>query len=517
MTKSAVNNKRIAKNTLYLYLRMLFVMGISLYTVRAVLDILGVVDYGIYNVVGGVVTMFAFMNKTLSTSSQRYFSVALAKNDQEDLKRVFSLNLTVFLILGLFVFLLLETIGLWFVNTKMSIPVERMGAANVVYQLSIIAMFLHIAVIPYMALVIAHEKMNIFAIIGVLDAAAKLVIVFVLSATSFDKLIVYGLLILLLTLGNFLWYVFYCLKHYSESYYRWYWNKTEAIELLGFSGWHFLGTFSTTCRSQGINILLNLFFNPAVNAARAVAYQVYGAAQQLVTNFFTAVKPQIYKSYASEQFQDLYKLINRSTMICTFLLSLLVFPFLSNTEMILGWWLKEVPDYAVVFTQLVLLNGLVDSLNLPMTAAALATGKIRKYELWLATTTLFNIPISYVMLKFGAPPYAAMLVSILISSACVIIRAFLLKEMIQFPVRPYFTMALKVLAVTVAMLFLVRWGFHDRVDGLLSLILYSCIIVAVLTALYAIIIGRRDRQYVFNTIKGKVESFRSKRQQRKLQ
>lgn len=505
MSKSAVNNKRIAKNTFYLYLRMLFVMGISLFTVRAILDILGVVDYGIYNVVGGVVTMFAFMNKTLSTSSQRYFSIALANNDHEDLKRVFSLNLTVFSLLGLIIFILLETVGLWFVNVKMTIPPERMTAANFVYQLSIVAMLCHIVVIPYMALVIAHEKMNIFALIGVFDAVLKLVIVFVLSVVSVDKLIIYGFLVLLLTFGNLFWYVIYCLRHYSESHYRWYWNKNEAIELLSFSGWHFLGTFSTTCRSQGINILLNLFFNPAVNAARAVSYQVYGAAQQLVTNFFTAVKPQIYKSYASEQFQDLYKLINRSTMICTFLLSLLVFPLMSNTEMILGWWLKEVPDYAVVFTQLVLLNGLVDSLNLPMTAAALATGKIRKYELWLATTTLLNIPISYVVLKLGAPPYAAMLVSILISSVCVIIRAFLLKGMIQFPVRPYFTMALKVLAVTVVMLFLVRWGLHDRVCGLLSLIIYSCIIVAILTILYTMIIGHSDRQYIFTLMKSKAK------------
>lgn len=503
MSNSAVNNKRIVKNTLYLYLRMLLVMAISLYTVRAILDILGVVDYGIYNVVGGVVTMFAFMNRTLSTSSQRYFSIALAKNDFEDLKRVFSLNLTVFFLLGLIVFFLLETIGLWFVNNKMTIPEERMRAANVVYQLSIIAMFLQIVAIPYMALVIAHEKMNIFAIIGIVEAVGKLLIVFLLTSIPFDKLIIYGILILLLVFSTTLWYVFYCLKYYPESHYSWYWNKTEAIELLGFSGWHFLGTFSSTCRSQGINILLNLFFNPAVNAARAVAYQVYGAAQQLVTNFFTAVKPQIYKSYASEQFQDLYKLINRSTIICTFLLSLLVFPIMSNTELVLGLWLKEVPEFAVVFTQLVLLNGLVDSLNLPMTAAALATGKIRKYELWLATTTLLNIPISYVVLKWGAPPYAAMLVSILISSVCVIIRAFLLKGMIQFPVRQYFSMALKVLAVTIAMLFLVRGGFHDRVDGMPSLFFYSCIIVAVLTVLYAIIIGRRDRQYIFTVIKSK--------------
>ena len=217
MSKTSVNNKRIAKNTLYLYVRMLFVMGISLYTVRAILDILGVVDYGIYNVVGGVVTMFAFMNKTLSTSSQRYFSVALAKGDNKGLERVFSLNLTVFLLLGIIIFCLLETIGLWFVNYKMTIPNERLFAANIVYQLSILSMLFHIVMIPYMALVIAHERMNVFAIIGIVDAIWKLAIVFILMIGDLDKLIIYGFLVLLLTLGNLLWYVLYCLKHYKIS------------------------------------------------------------------------------------------------------------------------------------------------------------------------------------------------------------------------------------------------------------------------------------------------------------
>ena len=351
MTKSVVNNKRIAKNTLYLYLRMLIVMAISLYTVRAILDILGVVDYGIYNVVGGVVTMFAFMNKTLSTSSQRYFSVTLAKDDKNDLRRIFSLNLTVFSILGAVVVVLLETVGLWFLNNKLTIPDERMVAANVVYQVSVIAMLLHIVVVPYMALVVAHEKMNIFAIIGIVEAVGKLAIVFFLSIIAFDKLIIYGILVLLLSLGTSLWYIIYCLKHYPESHFRWYWNKNEAIDLLGFSGWHFLGTFSTTGRSQGINILLNLFFNPAINAARAVAYQVYGAVHQLVNNFFTAVKPQIYKSYASGQHEEMFKLVIRSSLFSMYLISLLIFPLIASTEFVLGLWLKEVPEYTIVFVK----------------------------------------------------------------------------------------------------------------------------------------------------------------------
>lgn len=508
MSKSSVNNKRIAKNTIYLYLRMLLVMGVSLYTVRAILDILGVVDYGIYNVVGGVVTMFAFMNKTLSTSSQRYFSVALAKDDNEDLKRVFSLNLTVFLLLGLIVFVLLETVGLWFVNNKMTIPDDRMFAANIVYQLSIISMLFHIVMIPYMAMVIAHEKMNVFAIIGVAEALMKVVIVFLLVISPIDKLIFYGILMLLMTLGNLSWYVIYCLKHYPESHFRWYWNKKEAFELLGFSGWHFLGTFTTTCRSQGINILLNMFFNPAVNAARAIAYQVYGAVYQFVTNFFTAVKPQIYKSYASEQFEDLYKLINRSTLICTGLLSMLVFPLMANTEMVLGWWLKEVPSYAVVFTQLVLLNGLVDAINLPLTASALATGKIRKYEITLCSINLLNIPISYVVLKFGAEPYMAMVISIILSCVSIVARAFILRGMIQLRLRSYFVLVTKIMLITTVMLVAVIWGLRGVINSFGALILFSVIIIMMNTLLYAIIIGKDDRQFIISFIKSKLPKFK---------
>jgi O-antigen/teichoic acid export membrane protein len=485
---------------------MLLVMAIGLYTVRAVLDILGVVDYGLYNVVGGVVTMFAFMNKTLSTSSQRYFSVALAKNDHEDLKRVFSLNLTVFSILGAIVVLLLETVGLWFVNNKMTIPPERMTAANVVYQLSILSMIFHIVVIPYMALVIAYEKMNIFAFIGVVEAIGKLGIVFLLTIISYDKLVIYGILVLMLTFGTSMWYVLYCIKHYPESHFRWYWNKQEALELLGFSGWHFMGTFTTTCRSQGINILLNLFFNPAVNAARAVAYQVYSAVFQLVNNFFTAVKPQIYKSYGSGQFEDMYKLINRSTLICTYLLSILVFPLMANTEMVLGWWLKEVPGYAVIFTQLVLINGLIDSVNLPLTASALATGKIRNYEITLCSINLLNIPVSYIAFKLGAPPYVAMIVSIILACVNVVARAYILKGMIHLPLRTYFVMVMKLLMVTTIMIVGVKWGLQGKVDSILNIILYSFAIVALLTVLYAIIIGHTDRQYIFKVVKQKIGS-----------
>lgn len=501
---SSVNNKRIAKNTFYLYLRMLLVMLISLYTVRAILDILGVVDYGIYNVVGGVVAMFAFMNRTLSTSSQRYFSVALAKGDHNGLKQLFSLNIIVFLILGMIMFALLETVGLWFVNNKMTIPSERLGAANIVYQLSIVSMLFHIVVIPYMALVIAHEKMNIFAIIGVVEAVGKLGIVFLLSFIQFDKLVVYGFLILFVSAGISMWYVIYCLRKFPESYFQWYWNKGKAIELLGFSGWHFWGTFSTTCRSSGINILLNLFFNPAVNAARAVAYQIYGAVHQLVSNFFTAVKPQIYKSYASKQYDELYLLINRSSLMSTFLISLLIFPILANTELVLGLWLKKVPEYTVVFTQLVLINGLVDSMDGPLIASALATGKIKNFMLITSGIVLANIPISYIALLLGCQPWITMCISICLSIVTVISRGYLLKGLIGFPFRNYLFVILRVAVVSALLGIICISIMYGKAHNIIQFVLISGIIMSIVVLFYAIIIPKTDRNFAINLIKNKV-------------
>ena len=321
MPDNSTNNKRIAKNTFFLYLRLIVVMAIGLYTVRAILDLLGVVDYGIYNVVGGVVGMFQFLNGTLATSSQRYFSIEIAKRDKSRLNQWFCLNITTFSVFIILFLVLAETIGLWFVNTQMTIPPERIVAANVVYQLSIISFCVSFYNVPYTALIIAHERMSAFAYISIIEALLKLGIVFVLSIIPWDRLIVYGVLMFLASCGITSSYIIYNHRHFHESKYRPYWNKREFKELVGFSGWHFLGTFSVVIRSQGINILLNLFFNPAINAARAVAFQIYHAISQLSNNFFVAVKPQIYKYYATNELHSLYKLIIRSTAFCSLLVS----------------------------------------------------------------------------------------------------------------------------------------------------------------------------------------------------
>lgn len=481
---------------------MIIVMVVGLYTVRAILDILGVVDYGIYNVVGGVVAMFSFVNGTLASASQRYFSIELAKGDYKRLNEWFCLNISTFSIFILVFLVIAETVGLWFLNYKMVIPEERMFAANVVYQFSIISFCVSFFSIPYNALIIAHEKMSAFAYISIVEAALKLAIVFILKYLLGDKLIVYGILMLLTSTGITMSYIIYNIRHFSESKFHFYWNSSEIKELLGFSGWHLLATFSNVIRSYGINLLLNVFFNPAVNAARAIAFQIYNAVNQLSNNFFTAVKPQMYKSYANDERLALYKLIFRSTIICAYLISLLVFPILHNTEYILGLWLHEVPEYAVVFTQLVLINGLIDSANGPTIAPALATGRIRNYQLSVSITTFLNLPISYIALKLGCAPTSTMIVSIIISYFILFLRAYFLKSMIGLPFMNYCKMILKITALSVALFYIECWLFGSEIANLWEFLLNCVLIVILLSIGYLLFVfDKEDVSIAFHKVK----------------
>ena len=501
---SSVNNRKLAKNTIYLYLRMLVVMVISLYTVRAILDILGIIDYGIYNVVGGIVTMFAFMNRTLSTSSQRYFSIELARGDINKLEKWFSLNITAFFSLGILIVFLLETIGLWFVNVKMTIPDNRLMAANVVYQLSILSFLVQIVAIPYIALVIAHEKMKVFAYIGVIEAIGRLLIVYVLMIQPWDNLIIYGILILLLSVGISFSYVLYCWRHYPESIYHWYWNTIEIKELFGFSGWHFLGTFSTTCRSQGINILLNIIFNPAINASRAIAFQVNSHLMQLSNNFFTALKPQIYKTYAVGDYVSLYKLLFRGTIISTFLVSVVIFPIWSNTNYIMSLWLKNVPDYVVVFTQLTLINGLIDSTNHTLFAASLATGKIKGFMFAVSLIMFCNLPISYLFLLIVNDPTIVFYVSIILSLINVIVMAYILKAKIAFPFIDYLFLLFKLLLISAVLMFVLKCAVYNKVNDLLSLIAVFILVELLIILFYSTIVTREDRELITKAVLKKI-------------
>ena len=312
------NNKRIAKNTLLLYVRMLFMMGISLYTSRVVLNTLGIEDYGIYNVVGGVVAMFGFINGSMSSATQRYITFALGKGDKQRLQTVFSTTLQIHTLIALIIILLGETIGLWFLYNKMQIPADRMDAAFWVLQCSIISTVVMIVSVPYNADIIAHEKMSAFAYISILEVVLKLMIVYMLVIFSFDKLILYSFLILSIQVLIRFCYSIYCNRHFEETKYKNVWDKSLFKEMTGFAGWSMFGNLAGVLFNQGLNMLLNVFFGPVVNAARGVAVQVQNAVQQFVGNFQMALNPQITKTYAQGDLESMHKLMYRSAKFSFF-------------------------------------------------------------------------------------------------------------------------------------------------------------------------------------------------------
>lgn len=496
------NNKRILKNSLFLYVRMIVIMCVNLYVVRLILDLLGVEDYGINNVIYGLVAMFSFLNGTLATSSQRYFSVALAEGSQDKLKKVFSLNVTVFLIFAAIVVVLSETIGLWYVNNKMTMPTERLGAANYIYQLSIIAFVLNLLQVPLNALVIAHEQMKVFAYIGIGEALFKFVIVLALLLPT-DKLMIYGSTNLLATLLVFFAYYIFCRRNFSESKYIPYWNTQEAKDIASFSGWHLLGTISVVVRGQGINLLINAFFNPAVNGARAIAVQIDQAINQLSQNFFVAVKPQIYKNFATKQHEAFITLIFNSTIICTGLVSLISIPMIINADFILGLWLKSVPKYTIIFTQLVLLNSIVDSTSNPSICAALATKKIKTFYLITGSLLMLNLPISYMLLKNSFEPEYTMVVSIGISFIAILARAIILYRLVELPLFKYMSMVFKLSLVTMIIYAITRLSINISESKWVQVSLSSIISTLLHCLLYLLIIPQLYRNKIFAIVKTK--------------
>jgi len=431
------NNKRIVKNTLFLYFRMILILAVSLYTVRVILETLGVVDYGIFNVVGGIVTMFAFLSGTMASASQRFFAFELGRKDNDRLKKIFSITIVIYLVLGIIIFILAETIGLWFLYTQMTIPESRIDAALWVYQFSIFSFMMTMLTVPYNASIIAHERMNVYAYISIVEVILKLLVVFLLVFLSFDKLKLYAILTFSVTTLITLIYRIYCLKKFEECRFSFYWDTDLFKEIVSYSSWNLFGSLAAVFKNQGINILLNIFFDPIVNAARGIAFQVNNSINQFVINFSTAVNPQITKYYAVGQKEKMIRLVFQSSKLSYFLLFIISMPVLSETEFILSLWLKEVPTHTVLFTRLIIINTLIDSISMPLVTSALASGKIKKYQVIVGGVMMLNIPVSYIFLYFGYPPQVTMYVSIIIAIINLISRLLMLKNMILFPIKGF--------------------------------------------------------------------------------
>lgn len=495
---TTANNKRIAKNTMLLYVRMLFIMAVQLYTSRVVLNTLGVVDYGLYNVVGGIVTMFAFLNSAMVTSTQRYITFELGKGNMQRLKEVFTTCVQIHVLISLVIVILGETVGLWFLYEKMVIPEERFTAAMWVYQLSILTMVISVMSVPYNSDIVAHEQMGVFAAISVVEVVLKLAVVYMLVFGDFDKLILYAILIAAVQLLIRYIYTIYCNKHYPESHLIRAFDKQLAKEMGKFMGWNIWGNLAATLFGTGLNLLLNVFFGPVVNAARAIAVQVESAIAGFSSNFLMAVNPQITKLYAQENFAEMHKLIFRASKFTFMLLLALSLPVMIETDIILKVWLKIVPDYTVIFLRLLLCIVIIDSVARPLMTAAAATGDVKLYQSLIGGILLSIVPIAYIVLKLGGSPASVYIVHLVICIIAFLTRLWVVKPMIQLSLRQYFSSVilrcLIVLAVSLPLCLLVK---HSLPIGILPTI-FDCLVCIVVALAASCLLGltSSERQFV---------------------
>lgn len=434
MSDTFANNKRIAKNTLLLYLRTIFVMAISLYTSRIVLQALGVEDYGIYNVVGGIVSMFSLISGSLSGSISRFITYELGHGDKEKLKRIFSTGINIQLFLSLLIVLLAETVGFWFLNFKMNIPTERMGAANWVLHCSALAFVINLISVPYNAVIVAHEKMSAFAYISIFDALLKLLVAYLIIYTSWDKLIYYSILYVVVAIILRLVYGIYCTRNFVESRYQWVHDNNLIKEMSGFAGWTFFSSTAYLFNTQGVNILINLFFNVGINAARGIATQVQSAMMQFVTNFTTAINPQITKLYAAGNITEMKKLVIRGAKF-TGLLSLILFlPVLMETDYILQLWLVEVPDHTAAFIRLAIIGTMIDYLGNTLYTACMATGRIRRYVILITSVGCLVFPLTLLCFYLGAPVESTYVIFAVVYIFVDASRLYIMRGLLSFPV-----------------------------------------------------------------------------------
>ena len=423
------DNKRIARNTLMLYLRMFVVMAISLYTSRVVLRTLGVDDYGIYNVVGGFVAMLAYLNSVFVSATQRFISFTLGEGNKEKLRRVFLTSVSVHLVIAGFILIVAETFGLWFVNAKLQIAPDRMVAANWVYQCSVFSLLATVINIPYKSSIISHEHMHFYAVIGIVEVVLKLAIVFMLLWLPGDKLIIYALLHFAISLFVPFWSMIYC-RRFEECKLGFGIDRPLFKEMFSYSGWVLVGGLGFSFKDHFSNIIMNLFLGTAINAARGVATQVNGIVMSFAENFLTSLSPQITKQYASGNLERCHELVVTGARLAFFLMSLVAIPLIINIDYVLTLWLGVVPDYTSIFIIITLISSTFHATSKTLTVSLQATGNIKLFQIGVAIIMLSELPIAYLLLKLEYPPYYAMLPAILTSIVAVIFRGFIYKRQV---------------------------------------------------------------------------------------
>ena len=484
------NNERIAKNTMFLYFRTLVIMAVGLYTSRIVLQVLGVEDFGIYNIVGGVVSMFALLSGSLNVASQRFLAFELGK-EQPNIQKVFSSTVTIHVILAILIFSLLEILGVWFLNYKINIPPDRINAANWVFHCSVITFCISVISVPYNAAIIAYEKMSTFAYVSIFEALSKLAVVLALLKIKHDSLIMYATFMMLVALVLCFIYGIYCHIYFKECRYNFIIDKDLFYPLLKFSGWNFIGTSAGVLNTQGINILINLFFGVVLNAAKGIAMQVEYVFNTFVGNFMTALNPPIIKAYASQNYDYLNKMIFSGTKAAFFLFGVISLPIFVNAELILSIWLKNVPNYSVLFVRLGIIFTLSQNLSQCLYTAMLATGKIKKYQIIVGGLSIMAFPTAWIFFKIGLGAewgYGAM---IIFSVVCLVARLCLLQEMIPgFQAKDYVKKVLLPVFYTTIPIVSVAFAVHSTIsDQNLIIFCVESIFYCLLSILLVYLIG----------------------------
>ena len=501
-TDTSSNNKRIAKNTLLLYFRMLFLMFIGLFTSRINLQSLGVDNFGIYNVVGGVVAMLSVLTGSLGVAISRDITFEIGRGDKERLNKVFSSAVTIQLFMSILVIIIAEVVGVWFLNNKMVIPADRLYAANWVLQFSTASFVLTLISVPYNACIIAHEKISVFAYITIYEAIMKLVIAYSVFVTPIDKLITYAALLLFLSLSMRIIYGIYCSRKFEECHYRFVFDKDLLKHMGGFAGWTMFGNLAYVGYSQGLNILLNLFFGPSVNAARGVAMQVNEKVSAFCTNFQMALNPQITKSYAANDLKRMHSLVYASSKYSFFMLLLLSLPIMIEAPSILHYWLGVVPDHTVWFVRLIFMILMVDATANPLTVGVQANGNIKVYQIIVGSILLLIVPISYVALKMGCIPEGVFIVhlSVVILAQCV--RIYMVRNMIQLSVSEYIKKVIVKIGLVVATATILPLLLHSYLQSDFMSMILVCLVsmINVMVSVYALGLTVEERIKVYDKV-----------------
>jgi O-antigen/teichoic acid export membrane protein len=479
---------------------MILTMIVSLYTSRVILNTLGVEDYGIYNVVGGVVTMFAFFNSAMSSATQRFLSFEIGKGDFVQLRKTFNATQIIHIGIAVLIFILAETVGLWFVKTYLVIPPERLQSAIWVYHFSVLSFMVSIIQVPYNATIIAHERMNVYAYVSIIEVSLKLLIVFMLTWITYDKLKLYGILHFGVVFIIAAIYRVYTRSNFEESKFELVKDQKLYKTLISYSGWSLFGNIAGVAQGQGVNIILNFFFGPVLNAARGIAIQVQSALQAFVSNFQIAVNPQIIKYYSADNKDYLLSLVIRSSKLSFYLFFSLSLPILLEVDLILKLWLNIVPDFAVIFTKLVLISILISCISGPLQTLVQATGKIRNYQIIISFLLLLILPLSYIFLKNGYPPEITLYITIVIELFALLFRLLLLKKLINFPLFIYLkeVLAKNILIVILALLLTTPFVIYFESSNIRLVFMFLFSLCVNFTLIYHIGLVKNERNFIKN-------------------